>query len=147
MAILSWSYPVLLYRIPALNSMLYYTVLCSTFLRGRQSTSTNFQFIIQKFNVPVIMSEVWILLALLAYLVVIGIFLWSSLVLLWSELSHEVMLRRKYQTKPATFYMPAQALSDDLQFWSTITFSSNCSTQRIMRSGLSYQPINPSYTG
>ena len=57
-----------------------------------------------------------------------AIFIWSTPVLLWSELSHEIMLKRKTCSNRN---MPALPLSDDLKCWWTITFSSNCSLQRI----------------
>ena len=52
-------------------------------------------------------------------------------VLTWFEVSHEVMLKRKNLTTCCNQNMPALPLSDDLYCWSTITFSSNCSMQRI----------------
>ena len=56
--------------IPALNSICYYITLCSTF-----SVSTSPLSITQKFNVPVAMSQLWILHAVLPQLVVVAIFL------------------------------------------------------------------------
>ena len=41
MAIFSWRTPVLFYWYRSLNSILYYTILFCTFLRGRQSASTS----------------------------------------------------------------------------------------------------------
>ena len=61
-----------------------------------------------------------------------ALFLWSTPVLLWSELSHEVMLEKKKSIKiRCNQNMPALPLSDDLWCWSTITFSYNCFRQRI----------------
>ena len=61
-----------------------------------------------------------------------AIFLWSNAVLFWSELSHDVMKKRKdFKKICCNRNMPTLPLSDDLWCWSTTPFSSKCSMQRI----------------
>ena len=60
-----------------------------------------------------------------------AIFLWSTSVLLWSELNYEIMLKIKIKETLLQSNMPALPFSDDVYCWSIITFSSNCSMQRI----------------
>ena len=63
------------------------------------------------------------------------------LVLTWFEVSHEVMLKRKSLTTCCNQNMPALPLSDDLQCWTTITFSCNCFMQPIRVLLLDSEPI------
>ena len=68
---MKYSSPVLL--LPQLEIQ-HCIKLCSSFVRGRQSASTSLYSTTQKFNVPAVMSQPWIVLAVVAQLVVIAIF-------------------------------------------------------------------------
>ena len=63
------------------------------------------------------------------------------LVLTWFEVSHEVMLKRKSLTTCCNQNMPALPLPVDLSRWTTLTFSYNCSMQRIRVLHLGNEPI------